>query len=560
MNPTVGALSGNASRMVNMAREAFANGASLIMFPELALTGYPPEDLVLKRHFLEDCKAQIDRLAEDLPTEPVIIAGAPWHDDGRIYNSAVIFNRGRICAVYHKINLPNYGVFDEKRLFQEGDKPLVLQAGDISIGVHICEDAWYDLDRTVLPLDRAGVDLIVNISASPYHREKRSVRENVIRKIASTTGIPLLYCNITGGQDEIVFDGGSMALDGNGKLVARGRFFKEEIVYASMPVNCSTANTWDFSGCMTATVSFPAHESFQDKQFTPSGISPVMDDHEEIYTALVTGMRDYADKNGFEKTVIALSGGLDSALVAVIAVDAMGSDRVTSVTMPSHFTSDETLNDALELSRNLGIECHKIPIVSIYNAFLSELSILWKNREEDVAEENLQSRIRGNIIMALSNKDGALVLTTGNKSELATGYCTLYGDMAGGFSVIKDVLKTLVFDIARWRNSQGGNPVIPQTIIDRPPSAELKPGQRDSDTLPPYEILDAIIERYVERYEGIEEIIKHGLDPETVKRVVSMIDHNEYKRRQGPPGSKITGRAFGRDRRIPITNAYRERV
>ncbi len=557
MNPTVGALTDNADTVIALAREAADCGAALIIFPELALTGYPPEDLVLKRHFLEDCRTQLERMAGELPVDSVIVAGAPWLEGNQTYNSAVVFNGGRIVTVYHKINLPNYGVFDEKRVFAPGNHPLVLISDSVRIGVHICEDAWYNETQTAIPLKQAGIDVLVNLSASPYHRGKRPLREEVVRNMVALTGAPLLYCNMVGGQDEIVFDGAGMALDADGKWIARGRTFEEDIVYAEIPVEEKPGRTLP-PECRTATVSWRVPDPA--RPFPPSVVAPCPDELEEVYEALKTGLRDYANKNGFDKTVIPLSGGLDSALVAVIAVDALGSNRVVGVTMPSHYTSPETLKDARCVAENLGIDFFSVPIRGIYDAFLAELTPAWEGREEDSTEENLQARIRGNLVMALSNKFGWLVLAAGNKSELATGYCTLYGDMVGGFAAIKDVLKTRVYELAEWRNARDAQPPIPQSILDRPPSAELKPGQKDSDTLPPYALLDPIIERYVEHDEGVDHIIDAGHDPDTVKRVARMIDRNEYKRRQAPPGTRITGRAFGKDRRIPITNAYWERA
>ncbi len=562
INTTVGALGRNAERIAEQAARAVKQGASLVVFPELVLSGYPPEDLVLKRHFLEDCWRHLEKLAIALPAEAVVLVGAPQMVDRQVYNAAVIFHGGRIVSIYQKMVLPNYGVFDEKRVFAAGRMPLVLQAGPVRLGVHICEDSWNADQDSVLLLKDARIDLLVNLSASPYHRGKCTVREQVLRATRDRLDCSLAYCNIVGGQDELVFDGGSLVLDASGEMTARARQFDEDILLARVAVRGAPPLPAEDSASPIRRV---VHVPFQPPAKVPprlalTGVEPLMKDPEEVYTALKTGLRDYVEKNGFKKTVVALSGGIDSALVAVLAVDTLGADCVAGVTMPSPYSSEGTRSDAEQLARNLGIEFHVVPIQSIYDTFLGELNPLWKDRPPDITEENLQARIRGNIVMALSNKFGWLVLTTGNKSELATGYCTLYGDMVGGLALIKDVPKMLVYELSRWRNAQGDAPVIPPSTIERPPSAELRPDQKDSDSLPPYERLDPIIERYVEKDMGVEEIVADGFDPETVQRVSRLIDHSEYKRRQGAPGVKITPKAFGRDRRMPITNAYREKV
>ena len=515
MNPTVGALEQNASRILAEAAKAAEAGAQLIVFPELVLCGYPPEDLILRPHFIADCAKQLTRLAAELPADIFCVVGAPV---GR-FNSAVVFHDGQIVGTYRKMLLPNYGVFDEKRVFDAGSEAFTFDAFGTKVGVHICEDSWLADGAACTALAAEQPGLVVNLSASPYHRGKRFEREAVFSAAAKKLNAPLLFCNQVGGQDELVFDGGSAAFDADGKITARAPLFQEHTLTES-------SNVW-------------------------KNLEPL----EEVYEALKLGLRDYVEKNGFKKTVVAVSGGIDSALVLTLAVDALGADRVAAVTMPSQYSSNETLSDAGEIAANLGVEFHTIPIFPIFGKFTDELSKVWKSNEPGLAEENLQARIRGTLIMAMSNKNGWLVLTTGNKSEFATGYCTLYGDMAGGLAVIKDVPKTLVFDLCRWRNEQGI--AIPPSTIGRPPSAELRPDQQDTDSLPPYEVLDPILEAYVEKDMGIGAMLAAGFDEAAVRRAVRLVDLSEYKRRQGPPGIKITPKAFGRDRRMPITNRYR---
>ncbi|HMO05744.1 MAG TPA: NAD+ synthase [Kiritimatiellia bacterium] len=532
INPTVGALEANADRILAAARQAADAGAHLVAFPELALSGYPPEDLVLKRHFIEDVAAQLDRIATALPPALVALVGAPVAANGQVYNAAVALRDGAVIATYHKMALPNYGVFDEKRVFAEGDAPCVLEVNGARIGLHVCEDSWSVTFPAVQALTGQRLDLLINLSASPFHRGKHAVRTALIGETARFLGVPVAYVNLVGGQDELVFDGGSFVLDARGEVVAQARTFAEDVLRVDCP--------W------TGHAPAPVVQSL---------------DTAEVYAALRLGLADYVNKNGFAKALIAISGGIDSALVAALAVDALGPDRVVGVTMPSRYSSTGTLGDAHELARRLGIDFQEIPIKALHELYLAELTPRWPGRPPDATEENIQARIRGTLIMALSNKFGWLVLTTGNKSEMATGYCTLYGDMAGGLAVIKDVPKTLVFELCRWRNAQSpGAPPIPDSIITRPPSAELRPDQKDEDSLPPYAVLDPIIERYVERDLGAASIVADGFDPATVARVIRLIDGNEYKRRQGPPGLKITPKSFGRDRRLPITNLYHERV
>ncbi len=558
INPVVGALEENCSRILDAAKRAVDQGAVVLAFPELVLSGYPPEDLILKRHFIEDCWHYLEKLASELPAEAISFVGAPHLIDGRVFNVAAVITGGHIVAIYQKMILPNYGVFDEKRVFAPGRIPLIIQAGAARIGIHICEDSWYRNEDAVQLLKETRLDLLLNLSASPYHRGKRHLREKTLRDTANFLNCPLAYCNMVGGQDELVFDGGSMIIGADGSVLARAPQFQEDLLLASLTSTPTTTFTPESEPPLRRIVHTPMPPSRNHTPSAESRIEPLLDDLTEVYSALQTGLRDYVNKNGFRKTVIALSGGIDSALVAAIAVDTLGPDRVAGVTMPSQYSSAGTREDAEQLAINLGIEFFSLPIESIFHAFLAELLPVWEGLPPDVAEENLQARIRGNIIMTLSNKFNWLVLTTGNKSELATGYCTLYGDMVGGYALIKDVPKMLVYELARWRNQAGV--VIPPTTIDRPPSAELRPDQADTDSLPPYDVLDAIIERYVERDMGVDAIVGDGYDPETVKQVSRLIDLSEYKRRQGAPGVKITPKAFGRDRRMPITNAYRERV
>ncbi len=571
INSTVGALRPNAASVIAHAHAAAREGARLIVFPELALSGYPPEDLVLRSHFVQDCEYEIDRTAAELPPEALVLFGSPVVGDPTPYNGAIACAGGKRIATYRKLNLPNYGVFDEKRVFQPGRRALVLVLDTARIGVHICEDSWCPGHPASTYLKKAGLDFLVNLSASPYHRGKLAERTEVIRKAGDTLGCAVAYCNLVGGQDELVFDGASMAVDRQGQLMARAVSFSEEILLVPMAMSGDSRPEISHGGgtptyepvtiaVPSGPLQTPPSPHVPSTPIRRGSIAARVEDTEEVYTALTLGLRDYVDKNGFQKALVALSGGIDSALVATLAVDALGRDRVVCVTMPSEYSSRETVTDALQLARNLGVTCHTVPIKELFENYNKVLSPLWADRPPDITEENLQARIRGTIVMAISNKFGWLVLATGNKSEMATGYCTLYGDMVGGFAVIKDVPKTLVFALARWRNRKNGtDPFIPPSIIERPPSAELKPDQRDTDTLPAYEVLDPILERYIEDDMGIRAIASDGHDLETAQQVARMVDSNEYKRRQGPPGIKITPKAFGRDRRLPMTNQYRER-
>ena len=522
INPTVGALRANADLLIQEAHRATEAGADLLITPECALSGYPPEDLILKDHFCTDCQNELDRLIRKLPKEPLILIGTPLLRNGKKRNAAIAIQNGTIVGEYYKQLLPNYGVFDEKRLFSPGTESLILNHNGKKIAVHICEDSWEPEGTAVTNIDQP-IDLLINLSASPYHRGKQKDRLQILQQTAQTLSTTLLYCNLIGGQDELVFDGSSMVIAPDGSLLSRAPAFK--------------THTLHWKPALTE-------------------ITPSLDELSEIYEALKLGLHDYVEKTGFKKVVIALSGGIDSALVLAIAVDALGTDRVTSVTMPSRYSSCETLQDAIDMANRLQIPIHQIPIEPLHHQFQHQLASLWENETSTgLTDENLQARIRGNLIMAISNEFNWLVLTTGNKSEMAMGYCTLYGDMCGGFALIKDVPKTTVFDLCRWRNEQ--SEVIPPEIINRPPSAELRPDQKDTDSLPPYHQLDPILEAYVEKDLGIDGLIRAGFDPTLVKRVIHAVEQSEYKRRQSPPGVKITPRSFDRDRRMPIVNRYR---
>jgi NAD+ synthase (glutamine-hydrolysing) len=554
LNPTVGALQANSQKILEFGRKADRAGVDVLVFPELALSGYPPEDLLLKRHFVGDCEARLQELAGQLPPDLVTVVGCPLPVEGKAYNAAAVIQDGRVLGAYHKILLPNYGVFDEKRVFAEGDRPVILEMDGIRLGLHICEDSWYPEGKPIQSLAGAGLHALLNLSSSPYHRAKLNLREEILQRAAAALRAPVFYCNLVGGQDELVFDGASLVVSADGGVRARGRQFEEDLITCALP---DPAPAVAAPGETLVARRIAARRRARGAKPVPPAAPPApLDDLAEVYAALSLGLADYVNKNRFDKVVVGLSGGVDSALVAVLAADSLGADRVVGVTMPSVFSSTETLNDARELAARLQLSLYTVPIRNLHDAYLKELRPLWPDRGPDVTEENLQARIRGNIIMALSNKFGWLALTTGNKSEIATGYCTLYGDMAGGFAVLKDVPKMLVFDLARWRNRAGTPPVIPPSIIGRPPTAELRPNQKDSDTLPPYEILDPILERYVEQDQSVEEMARAGFDVAIVRRVIRMVDANEYKRRQGAPGVKITPKAFGRDRRLPITNQY----
>ncbi len=532
INATVGDFAGNIQKIRQVYVRAKEAKLDLLILPELCVCGYPPEDLLLKNHFLAENKKAVQQLAKDCPDITIMVGFAePVYDV--CCNSLAILADGKIIQVYRKALLPNYGVFDEKRYFHSGTEPVVIKIKNLSVVCTICEDIWY-LDW--LKKFLAGVaekDLIVNIAASPFYAGKINEKLAVLEACAKTFNCPVAYCNIIGGQDELVFDGRSMFVGPNGKLIACAKAFEEDLLIADIDADGQIKS--DSAEIKTGYI-------------------------EEIYQALILGTRDYIKKNSFKRVVIGLSGGIDSALAAAIAVDALGKENVVGVTMPTKFNSPETINDAEKTAKNLGIEFHTIPIEQVLEGFNRELAKVAGWNDKGLAFENLQARIRGTILMSMSNKFGYLVLTTGNKSETAVGYSTLYGDTAGGFAVIKDVPKTVVYQLSDYVNKLHEREVIPQSVIKRIPTAELRFGQKDSDSLPEYEILDGILKGYIEEEKSLPELIKQGFDAETTIKVIRMVDLNEYKRRQCPPGVKITPKAFGRDRRMPITNRYQQQI
>jgi NAD+ synthase (glutamine-hydrolysing) len=556
VDPTVGDLGGNVNMIRRWLAKAERAGADVAVFPELAITGYPPEDLVLKPAFVEENIRQLKRFAAGVG-ETAVVVGFVDRSDRGIHNAAAVLWRRSIRGIYHKVLLPNYGVFDEMRTFTPGNRFPVFVVGGVQIGVSVCEDAWVG-DGPVRTLARRGAEIVVNINASPYHMNKSFERQVLFRQRARENKVVFAYLQTVGGQDELVFDGDSLVYDPAGKLLARGAQFAEELVLVDVELGDKPRSIQKSAEVVRLS---PARkrppELRLDRPALPVRVRRAMDPIEEVYSALLLGTRDYVRKNGFTSVVIGLSGGIDSSLTAAIAADAIGGENVLGVAMPSRYSSPDSLEDAKELATNLGIDFTIIPIDDVFSRFLDTLSEAFSGREPDTTEENLQSRIRGTILMALSNKFGHLVLATGNKSELATGFSTLYGDMAGGFAVLKDVPKTLVYDLAGWRNASGPT-AIPSRVFTKPPTAELRPGQLDIDSLPPYEQLDPIIHAYVEEDRPLAEIVRMGFPADVGKRVVQLIDRSEYKRRQAPPGVKITTRAFGKDRRLPITNWFRE--
>jgi NAD+ synthase (glutamine-hydrolysing) len=525
VNLTVGDIAGNGAKIIAYALRARDElKADAVVFPELALTGYPPEDLLLRPSFIDKAEATLVEIARAVNGIDVIL-GHPRRAGGCLFNAASLLREGSVAASYHKHHLPNYGVFDERRYFAAGDESCVVNICGTRVGITVCEDLWFPgpVERSTA----AGAQVVVNLNASPFHQNKFEERIEAARQRIAMAKVPLLYVNQVGGQDELVFDGESFVLDAAGHVTQREPSFEEGLYLAVLTPD--------------GPVAVPG--------FPPCG------EEESVYRALVLAVRDYIGKNGFGGAVLGLSGGIDSALTLAIAVDAIGADRVEAVMMPSRYTAQISLDDARAEAEILGVRYSVIPIEPAFEAFRATLQEEFAGLAPDVTEENMQARCRGVLLMAISNKKHKIVLTTGNKSEMAVGYATLYGDMAGGFDVLKDVPKTLVFRLAEWRNSRGA--VIPQRVIDRPPSAELAPDQKDTDSLPPYEVLDPILERYVERDESPEDIVAAGFDEATVRRVVRMVDRNEYKRRQAAPGPRVTRRAFGRDRRYPITNGFK---
>ena len=568
INTVVGDIEGNAQKIMNWMDRASDLGADIVTFPELALTGYPPEDLLLKPQFIDANLAALKEVVAHTTNIAAVIGFVDRRED--IFNAAAIAQGGALVSVYHKMYLPNYGVFDEFRYFQAGTTAPVFRIGDTTVGVSICEDIWYPDGPFFHQALSGGAEVLINISSSPYHAGKRRWREHMLATRAGDNTVIVAYNNLVGGQDELVFDGDSMVLDARGDIITRGKQFEEDMVVADLDIESvfrqrlkDPRRRQQSSDIETSTPAFNVQRRVARRDpFLPaaqslSAAQPLSDDA-EIYHALVLGTRDYVRKNGFKKVVLGLSGGIDSALTAVIAVDALGSENVVGVLMPSEFSSRGSVDDSVELGKNLGIELQTIPITEVVEAYANAMMPAFKSVQPDVTEENLQARIRGNYLMALSNKFGWIVLSTGNKSEISTGYCTLYGDMAGGFAVLKDVMKTTVYRLSEYVNRSGGTERIPRVIIDKAPSAELRPNQLDTDSLPPYECLDPILKAYVEEDRSFSEIVEMGFDQNLVRRVISMVDGNEYKRRQAAPGVKITPRAFGRDRRMPITNRFRQ--
>ena len=558
INPVVGDLSGNVQKIISYIKKARALKAELIAFPELAITGYPPEDLLLKPQFVNDNINALDQV-KAASNDITVIVGFVDSNKG-LFNAAAVISNNRLIDVYHKKHLPNYGVFDEYRYFHRGRRLPVYDFGGIKIGVNICEDIWYREPTKIQA--QSGAEIIININASPYHIGKAAFRENLVSTRVSESGVIIAYVNMVGGQDELVFDGGSFVVDGDGKTIVKGVQFEEKLI----PVDIEIKSAKTKSGKNKAVIA--KRQKVEKIKIPPvliKGQKPAikmkknieMPSTVEVYNALLLGTRDYVQKNGFKGVVIGLSGGVDSALVAVIAVDALGKEKVQGLFMPSLYTSKESHEDVYALAENLGIKITKVPINDLFETYLKTLEKSFSGTKRDVTEENLQARIRGNILMAFSNKFGWLVLTTGNKSEMSVGYATLYGDMAGGFAVIKDVPKTMVYELSKWKNKKEGRVVIPERVLWKEPSAELKPDQRDTDSLPPYPVLDPVLKAYVEEDKSFNEILKMGCDVVCAQNVIKMIDLSEYKRRQAPPGIKITPRAFGRDRRFPITNKYK---
>jgi NAD+ synthase (glutamine-hydrolysing) len=549
INTTVGDLAGNVDRMAAVAADATVAGADLVCFPELAVTGYPPEDLVLRRAFVDDNLAALADLAARTAGGCAVLTGFVDRTDRGLHNAAGLLSAGSVVARYHKVQLPNYGVFDEQRYFVPGEAACPIRVASSALGISVCEDAWMPGEPWT-GYARDHTTVIPNINGSPYHRHKIAERLEVCRARARETGAWIVYVNLVGGQDELVFDGGSMVVSPDGDLAWHAAMFDEDLLVVDIDTPEAPAG---YPGPAIPGTAKPAPPDATRPPW-PEGA-------EEVYRALRLGLGDYVRKNGFRDVALGLSGGIDSALVAALAADALGPEAVQTVAMPSPYSSAESTEDAREVARRLGVRFEELRIDDVFKANLSALEDPFRGTEENVAEENLQSRIRGNLLMALSNKFGSLVLATGNKSEYSVGYATLYGDMAGGFAPIKDVPKTLVYELCRWRNDdaarRGEPPPIPDAVMTKAPTAELRPNQKDTDSLPPYDVLDPILEGYVEDDRSEEDLVAAGMDAETVARVARMVDAAEYKRRQAPPGVKITPKAFGRDRRLPITNRYR---
>ncbi len=571
INPVVGDIEGNARKIAEYTGAARDGGAALVVFPELTLSGYPPEDLLLKTGFLDAVESALHELAGQ--THGIVaVVGFPERAED-VYNSAAVLADGEVAAVYRKMYLPNYGVFDEQRYFQSGAEAAIVEVNGIPVGISICEDIW-EPGPPAMTEALGGAQVIVNLSASPYRAGYGAHRERMLVQRAVDYLAAVVFVNTVGGQDELVFDGHSLAIDQDGTVLTRGPQFEEQLGFATIDprevVASRLRDTRHRANVRRQRRATPVAEppvftlasvNVESEGDTVAGeVVPLLDLEAEVYAALRTGLRDYVDKNGFERVVLALSGGIDSALVALVAADALGAERVTCISMPSPYSSEGTRADARAIAENLGVGFREISIADAMQGYDEMLSDAFAGREPDITEENVQARIRGNVVMALSNKFGWLVLTTGNKSELSVGYATLYGDMAGGFAVLKDVYKGWVYRLVRWRNDTEGRDLVPASVLERPPSAELRHEQRDDDSLPPYDLLDRILEGYIEEDLDAPELVRRGLPADEVERVIRMVDRAEYKRRQAPPGIKISTKAFGRDRRLPITNRYVSRV
>ncbi|MBE0448721.1 MAG: NAD+ synthase [Actinobacteria bacterium] len=565
INTVLGDLKGNAEKIADFTEQAKKAGAQVIAFPELSLCGYPPEDLLLKPKFIEDTAETLKSLLPISDGIVTIIGFAHMADD--LYNAAAVMYDGRLITNYHKMFLPNYGVFDEFRYFQTGSEIPVFRTDGFTFGVNICEDIWFTEGPTIAQALEPGCQLVINISSSPYHFKKGLLREEMVGMRAYDNQVYVAYVNTVGGQDELVFDGQSLIASPSGDIIARGRQFEEDLIVVDLDLSLISSKHLFDPKRRQRTHSIEKQEiveyRIEDFILKPvetkvsTSIHPTLEPIAEVYEALKTGLRDYVHKNGFKKVVIGLSGGIDSSVTAMICADALGAENVIGVAMPSRYSSKASIEDAEALARNLGIKLLNISIEPTFSSLKFTMEDEFRGLPEDITEENMQPRIRGMILMALSNKFNWLVIATGNKSEIAVGYTTLYGDMVGGFAVLKDILKTTVYELAKYRNSLPGGPVIPERVITKEPSAELRPGQKDVDTLPPYPILDEILRGYVESEKSMADLISEGLPREYVSWAVRKVDQNEYKRRQGPVGIKISPRAFGKDRRMPITNAYR---
>ncbi|MBF0472518.1 MAG: NAD+ synthase [Nitrospirae bacterium] len=565
INPTVGDIRGNTNKIIDYINKAMELDVDIIAFPEMCISGYPPEDLLMKSRFIDENIEALNEIRKYAGDIVVIVGFVDRKDD--IYNALAVIYKNEIIDIYHKIFLPNYGVFDEMRYFQTGRVIPVYSIGGVTVGVNICEDIWFP-SGPAYKQSLLGAELIININASPYAINKAQFKETMLSTRASDNSAVLAYVNTVGGQDELVFDGRSLIIDQSGEILYRGKAFKEELLTVDLKIDRLSRlhdprrraeirgghKKWDFE----AKNIFIHDKSYKSRQSITYSEPKKISVEEEVFEALVLGTRDYIKKNGFSSVIIGLSGGIDSSVVAAIAVEAIGRDCVKGLFMPSKYTSKESIADVKSLAKNLGIEVFTIGINEIFEDYIYSLRYIFANKLTDTTEENLQARIRGNLMMAYSNKFGSLVLTTGNKSEMSVGYATLYGDMAGGFAVIKDVPKTFIYRLCRWLNERDGVEIIPQNVLVKEPTAELKLNQKDSDSLPPYDELDLVLEAFIEKDCSLEELVSNGMDNETVKKVIGMVNKSEYKRRQSPPGIKITRKAFGRDRRMPITNRYKD--